>query len=53
MVAKRLGHKDAIVTATVYARSTDDQDDSTAIVYADWLQSGSVTDEDAAIESGR
>lgn len=53
VVAKRLGHKDAMVTATVYARSTDDQDDSTAIVYANWLQGGSVTDENAAIEGGR
>lgn len=34
VVAKRLGHKDAMVTATVYAQSTDDQDDSTALVFA-------------------
>lgn len=47
VVAKRLGHKDALVTATVYAKVTAKQEDESCIVFGDWLQRGESTNEHA------
>lgn len=38
VVAERLGHKDAMVTATVYAQVTTSQSKKVAQTYADWLE---------------
>jgi len=46
VVAKRLGHKDALVTATVYAKVTAKQEDESSMVFGDWLQSGESTGDD-------
>ena len=37
VVAKRLGHRDAMVTATIYAHVTPKQEDAAAGVYGAWL----------------
>ena len=50
MVAKRLGHKDALVTATIYAKVTAKQEDYSSMVFGDWLQSGESTDEDTCAQ---
>jgi integrase len=50
VVAKRLGHKDALVTATVYAKVTAKQEDESSMVFGDWLQSGESTDEDTCAD---
>lgn len=43
VVAKRLGHKDAMVTATVYAQVTPRQEDEAAVTYESWLAGDSDT----------
>ena len=53
VVAKRLGHKDALVTATIYAKVTAKQEDESSMVFGDWLQSGESTDEDTCAEVAR
>lgn len=50
VVAKRLGHKDALVTATVYAKVTAKQEDQSSMVFGDWLKSCESTDEDTCAE---
>jgi hypothetical protein len=45
-----LGHKDALVTATVYAKVTAMQEDESSMVFGDWLQSDESTDEDTTTE---
>jgi len=40
IVAKRLGHKDPKVTATIYANLTPRQDDAAAEDLRDWLEDG-------------
>lgn len=39
VVASRLGHKDPIVTASIYVTVTPKQEDAAAGVYSDWLAS--------------
>jgi integrase len=47
VVAKRLGHRDAMVTATIYAHVTPKQEDAAAGVYGEWLRDDEVNEPDA------
>ncbi len=53
VVAKRLGHKDAMVTATVYAQVTPRQKDQAADTYESWLAGSADENGAPRVDQGR
>jgi len=52
-VAQRLGHKDSMVTSTIYAQVTSKQEDRAAAEYESWLEGPGGEDKEAQADDGR